>query len=101
MILDVSLLILMITSPHYLDCKSSCKKVPSHDKFAQGPVQQNSISALTEEFKNLLSRYVSQTSTFMLLMMLEWKNMGGFFNISIQKWKAGLKQGDGILAGSP
>lgn len=89
----------MIALPHYLDNKLSKK----NDKFAQGSIQQSYISAtrwqssLIEKIRHLLSKYLSQTSTFLFLVRVGKQRY--FFSSSIKEWKTGLKQ-DEILAGS-
>lgn len=89
----------MIALPHYLDNKPSKK----NDKFAQGSIQQSYISAtrwqssLIEKIRHLLSKYLSQTSTFLFLVRVGKQRY--FFSSSIKEWKTGLKQ-DEILAGS-
>lgn len=90
----------MIALPHYLDNKPSKK----NDKFAQGSIQQSYISAtrwqssLIEKIRHLLSKYLSQTSTFLFLVRVGKQRY--FFSSSIKEWKTGLKQADEILAGS-
>lgn len=101
----MSLLILVIALPHYLDSKPF-SIVPSHDKFAQGPVQQSYISAkcwrssLIENIKFLLSKYLSQTSTFFAPEDVRVGQQRYFFNNGIKDRKTWLKQRDEILAGS-
>lgn len=99
----MSLPILVTALPHYLDSKSS-SKVLSHYKFARSPVQQSYVSAkcwqssLIEKIKHLLSKYLSQTSTFFAPEDVRVGQSRYFFNRGVKQWKTWLKQGGEIVA---